>query len=335
MIKLLIANTYLLIKHRVMKWNLLSVTGGLMTLSLLASCSNTPMWGGGESLEEKHKAEQKKKNEGLAAYQKVGGKVNFNDPNMVTVTGGVQEKTNAFVGVTSEEDTVWAPEDPDEPMEKAVEEVWNNSENKSWHTNMSVAAKLARNSGKPIIVWFTNSEKSPQCKLLNTELVLKPEFEKWAKDNTVRVTLDVAKRGGSIEDSERVQHAKKFKERYDVLGYPSVYVLSPSGEVVDKQRGYKTGSGVYYWGRIRHSVDVAAKHHGAWREKLEKRGYRMWTSREGAKVFAKLNRYKDNKVTLVEPDGKRGSTSFRKLSDADQTWINQEKAKYDAKKESS
>lgn len=305
----------------------------MVVLALLAvSCSTKgllPNLGPQQTLEEQYKEEQKKELIGLDAYQKAGGRIDLKRDNAVSVAGALTPQSKAILGVTSEEDTVWAPYDPDESIGEEFDEVWNDPENTSWHEDLAQAGKIARSTGKPVILWFTRSGKSPQCNLLNEELMLKPEFESWAKENTVRVTLDIAARSDSQEELDRLKYVGKMKKRFNARGYPSVYILSPSGEVVDSIIGYKKGNFVYYWGQLKHSVEVAARQYGAWREGLEKRGYRMWISRNGVKLFAKLYRYDAGRITLIEPSGKRGVTSFNKLSDADQSWVLDQKAKRD------
>lgn len=330
--KLWIANDSMWLNYGGMKWDFTCLATMSIASLMVASCSQFPSLGPEKTLEDIHKEKQKKENASLVAYQQAGGRINIGNTDMVTTAGVVSPRNTTMLGVTSEEDTVWAPEDENEEIGENFESVWKSPENKSWHKDFSVAGKLSRNSGKPIILWFTHSGKSPQCDLLNRELMLTPEFETWAKENTIRVTLDSMKDGNSNEDAKRVDYVNRFKKRYNVNGYPSIYVLSPSGEVVDKHHGYKKGSASYYHGRLKHSVDVAANQHGAWREKMEKRGYRMWTSRGGGKVFAKLYRFKSDSITLIEPNGKRGTTSFSKLSDADQAWVLLEKKKYDQAK---
>jgi len=275
---------------------------------------------------------------GLKAYENAGGRVtkSFDDIAAGNVATGVPLTT---VGITPQEDIVWAPENPDEEIEGGLESLWKQPENVSWHTDYKTAIRQARETGKPVMIWFTNSARSPTCKSLSHELFSSNDFNNWASEKVIRLRLDEA--GGANNSSsggartggnawtEQKNYYEKLKKKYKALGTPTVLILSPSGSSLAKYRGYKKGDRDYYWGRMKSAVSQAESDYGVWREKLEARGYRLWSNRQGRKIFAKLNRFKQDKVTLIEPDGKRGSTSLSKLSDADQAWILQEKKKYD------
>ncbi|NNJ42383.1 MAG: thioredoxin family protein [Akkermansiaceae bacterium] len=274
---------------------------------------------------------------GLGAYQQAGGRVSGMDASMVNVTGGSRlGAASAVTGITREEDIVWASENPDEPMGGGLEELWKRPENKSWQTSHTEARRQSHQSGKPMMIWFTDSMHSPLCRKLSDELFSKLEFEQWASGRLVRLRVDTAlpakERDQNLRARKR-QFIENLKKRYSIHGHPTVLILSPRGAAVASYRGYKKGTDDYYWARIKQAVIKAEEDYGSWREKLERRGYRLWTSRGGRKTFAKLYRYRPESITLIDPEGKRGSTSFRKLSDADQAWLLLQKKKYDARQE--
>ena len=60
---------------------------------------------------------------------------------------------------------------------------------------------------------------------------------------------------------------------------------------------------------------------------MARRGYREWTDERGRKLFAKLSRYREGELILVEPDGKRILARESKLSAEDRTWILRQKAR--------
>ncbi|MGJ8676910.1 MAG: thioredoxin fold domain-containing protein [Akkermansiaceae bacterium] len=310
-----------------MKWNLLRLS--IVSLSL-SSCAGIMSTGGDEDL---WKQEQKA---ALNAYQKAGGRLLSTQDTSLVTSGGVasQQQSKAW-GITPTSDLVWAPENPNQPMSDELESLWKDPASKSWHTDFKVASKVSNSSGKPMMIWFTNSAKSPQCKALDSELFLQTDFEKWAREHVVRLNFDLVLGSSGMldeEDATKLRYAEHYKKLYNVHGYPSVVLIAASGQVIDKYRGYKKGGSAYYWGRLKHAVQLAEAEYGQWREKLEARGYRMWTSRRGVKVFAKLHRYQTDKIVLIEPGGQKGVTSIRKLSDADQAWIEGEKKKYENSK---
>lgn len=272
---------------------------------------------------------------GLDAYRQAGGNVAGMAGATVRVTGASPSGAGVgSAGITREEDIVWAPENPDEAIGGGLEELWKLPENKTWHTSYTVAGQLSHQSGKPMMIWFTDSTRSPLCRKLSDELFSKSEFEEWAVARLVRLRVDTtlpAKERHTDLGVRKSKYIEKLKERYSVHGFPTVLILSPRGATVARYRGYKKGGGDYYWGRLKQAVAKAEEDYGSWREKLEARGYRLWTSRDGRKTFAKLYRFRPGRVTLIDPEGKRGTTSLRKLSDADQAWVLLEKKKYDSR----
>jgi hypothetical protein len=280
----------------------------------------------------KKKADGTKADGGLSAYQAAGGRVS--GPGGFTSTAGMaRASVGSAAGITPDRDIVWAPEDPSKPIQG--EDMWQKAENKSWHISHVEASSHSRQSGKPMLIWFTDSAHSPLCRQLSSELFSKSEFEGWAKERLVRLRVDSTLPGKERNTNLGVRKKKyvdQLKRRYDVHGHPTVVVVSPRGAVIQSYRGYRKGNFDYYWGRIKQAQRIAETEYGAWREKLEQRGYRMWESRDGRKRLAKLYRYRSGKVTLIDPDGNWGTTSFRKLSDADQAWILLQKKRYEQQK---
>ncbi len=318
--------------------NKMFLSAGLVGI-LSISCAQFSELAG---LSPKKKPEIKPSPSGLKAYQKAGGRIAGMgmDEAQVRVSAGSAAPSSALSGITPDADIVWAPENPNEAIGGGLDVAWEKPENKSWHTRYSTASRLSKRSGKPMLIWFTDSARSPLCRRLSDELFSRPDFESWAAEKIVRLRVDstikIKNREqmglGKYEDlkTRKNDYVKRLKKRYSVHGHPTVILLSPSGKVLQKYRGYKKGNAEYYWGRLKHVVSNAEEDYGKWRERMEARGYRVWTSRDGQKIFAKLYRFASGKVTLIDPDGKRGKTSMRNLSDADQTWILNEKKKHDA-----
>jgi len=285
--------------------------------------------------DKKKPAEGEKPLTGMEAYQRAGGRIAGVSGVGAGGGGATATVSPSAMGITPEADIHWAPEDPDVPMGGGIEQLWKQPENKSWYVSHTEALRYARESGKPVLIWFTDSARSPLCKALNTELFSNSGFDGWASKNIIRLRVDNVIRGVRKEEhewTEKRNYIDALKKRYKVLGHPSVYVLTPSGAVQDRFRGYKKGTPDYFWGRIKSAVSKAENDYGKWREKYEKRGYRLWTNRKGRKTFAKLYRFHSGSVTLVDPDGNRGTTTIKKLSDADQTWIMEQKRQYDARR---
>jgi len=200
-----------------------------------------------------------------------------------------------------------------------------------WQKSESEAKRIAIREGKCVLIWFTDSVRSPVCKTLSEELFGKHEFGEWAKEHLVRLIVDQSAlmARGEKYDSEVVtqEYVEQMKKRYKALGTPTVIMLSPKGEILAKYRGFKKGQGEFFWGQIKYSAGVGESEYQAWLQKLEKQGYRHWTDKQNRRVVARLVSYNKGTLVMVEPDGNRCRTDEGKLSDQDRDWIKAEKKK--------
>lgn len=241
-------------------------------------------------------------------------------------------------GFTPEEDIVFTdPDNPEESLTELSEILAKNAGKKgSWEQSITIARKLSMRQGKPLLIWFTDSDRSPMCKALSRELFSTKPFEDWAEKNLIRMQVDpstdISEMNLTLGQQETMRselrtYVNRLKKKYRVLGTPSLVLLSPSGAVMGRYRGYQKGESDFTWGLIKQGVVSAEHSYKAWRKDLEKRDYREWTDQQGRTVFAKLERYDDGKLSLIEPDGERSTTYEKRLSLADRRWIAEQKEK--------
>ena len=235
-----------------------------------------------------------------------------------------------------ERDLMWTdPDNPEKSMEGLEEVMAEGSRQGPWYLSYSEARRIAMRSGKPILVWFTDTRFSPLCRSLDGEVFSAASFGEWASGELVRLRLDFNVTGAgndqgrsAMDDKIRKEnYLQSLKRRYKILGFPTVMVITPDGRVVARYRGYKKSYFDFYLARLKNDTRRAVQLHHEWREGMMRRGYREWTDRRGRKVFAKLARYRDGELILVEPDGKRILARENKLSAGDRAWILQQKAK--------
>jgi hypothetical protein len=203
-----------------------------------------------------------------------------------------------------------------------------------WEQSESVAKRLAAREGKPILIWFTDSARSPMCKALSEELFKNPEFEQWAAEKIIRLRVDA---NVVVDDPdlplgeketrlvELKRYVARMKKQYKVLGAPVMVMLNPAGEVIGRYRGYKRGDADFTWGLIKQGEAASAHALKDWRASMERKGYREWSDLKDRKVFAKLVRYSQGTLTLIEPDGTRSRTHEDRLSEKDRAWIAEQK----------
>lgn len=257
------------------------------------------------------------------------------DSGVPVVPGGNAGSPKPGPGFTPEEDIVFTnPDDPEASLPELSTVLTSDKRRGPWEESETIAKQRAAREGKPLLIWFTDTARSPICKVLSQELFSKPDFEKWAAEKLVRLRIDANLQMDDAdltldEKGDRLAALKDYvarmKKQYTILGQPSLILLNSSGEVIGNYRGYTRGQADYYMGLFKQGEAVSTHRHKEWRAGLEKKGYREWRDRKDRKVFAKLTRYSEGTLTLIEPDGARSRTREDKLSDADQAWINEQK----------
>lgn len=237
--------------------------------------------------------------------------------------------------ITPEEDLVFTnPDDPDAGIPE-LENLMAAPKRGPWEESETIARQTAAREGKPILIWFTDSFNSPNCKSLSSELFATHEFGNWAEKNVVRMRVDssisfdasnLSMEESTARKAELKIYVQRLKKRYKVMGHPTLLMLNPSGEVLWKENGYKKGQADFVWGLIKQAVAVNKNQYEAWRKNLEGKGYREWQGTNGRKVFAKLVSYSKGDMVLIEPGGERYKTNESRLSRNDRKWIAEQKA---------
>ncbi|MDE0825765.1 MAG: thioredoxin family protein [Akkermansiaceae bacterium] len=234
------------------------------------------------------------------------------------------------VGLPADEDIAWTdPDNPEAPLEGMEASLASQGEQVGgWETSYTEATRNAVRKGRPILIWFTDTKRSPLCKSLSAEVFSDPSFDAWAFENLVRLRIDFNVTGKSEDEELRKKaYLAKLKKRYKVSGLPMVLVMAPDGTVTGRYKGYRQGEGEFYWGRIKNATITAQRQQVAWMAAMKKKGYRVWKNRKGKQVFARLLRYSKGEMLLVEPRGKRLLAKEKQLSDDDRAWIQSERAK--------
>lgn len=244
---------------------------------------------------------------------------------------GIPENLKDNAGVVLDpEDIVFTDpdaENPDAIVSELKELLSDVPDEGPWKRSLTNTLKEARRNEKPVLIWFHDSINSPNSKALAEELFNRQEFEDWAGKTFVRLQVDRRVEGSRTdnETARKTEYVENLKVRYKVRGQPTLVVLSPDGTVIHRYSGYKRGQAEYKWGQLRQGASVAMDNYENWKQKQEKKGYRMWSDPRGRRIFAKLVAYREGELTLVEPDGSRAKTKEGNLSPADQDWISAQK----------
>lgn len=193
-----------------------------------------------------------------------------------------------------------------------------------WHNSITTAVQDARRSGKPMLILFTH-QNSMSAQALENTLVLSPEFRTLVSDQFIPLRINFGD-----TDTRRSPFYRDFKTRLEAKGYPTVVVTLPDGTEVDRIAGYNEKSAGQnssyskeYLQRLEKAVADSKKAALARRTHLETQRYRTWTSKDGTKVFARLDSLDANMATFTTEWGEPFKTFLNRLSDEDQAQIAQ------------
>ena len=108
-----------------------------------------------------------------------------------------------------------------------------------WLTNMDQAQEAAKAEGKDIFMFYTGSDWCYWCIVLEGEVLTKPAFLEYARDNLILVELDFPADEEAISEQQWA-HNERWREKYPPKGYPTVYLTD--GDVKRyAQTGYRRG----------------------------------------------------------------------------------------------
>lgn len=105
-----------------------------------------------------------------------------------------------------------------------------------WTDDYEKALAQAKTEKKHVLLNFTGSDWCGWCIKLDKNVFSRPDFEAFAKENLVPVTVDFPQRK-KLEKRVAEQN-EKLKEEHGVSGFPTIVLLSPEGKVVQKWPGY-------------------------------------------------------------------------------------------------
>jgi thioredoxin-related protein len=108
-----------------------------------------------------------------------------------------------------------------------------------WETDFAKASAKAKAEGKHILIDFSGSDWCGWCVKLDKEVFSKKAFKSYAKENLILVLADFP-RDKSKQSEELQKQNEELSKKYEVRGFPTVYILNPEGKAIDKT-GYQAG----------------------------------------------------------------------------------------------
>ena len=110
------------------------------------------------------------------------------------------------------------------------------AEESGWLTDYKQAQQQAKTNNKILLLDFTGSDWCGWCKKFDREVLLKPEFKDFARDNLVIVELDFPR--GKPQTPELKKQNRELAMQYEIVGFPTIVVLSADGQKVWRYDGY-------------------------------------------------------------------------------------------------
>lgn len=101
-----------------------------------------------------------------------------------------------------------------------------------WMTDLDAAKTKAAAENKAVLVDFTGSDWCGWCIKLKKEVFSTPEFEAYAADKFVLVEIDVPQDAAKVGGPEQLVKNQELCAQYGVEGFPTIMVMSPTGEIV-------------------------------------------------------------------------------------------------------
>jgi len=125
-----------------------------------------------------------------------------------------------------------------------------------WRTDYEKALAGAKSSNKCVLIDFNGSDWCGPCIEMKKVVFSKPAFSSYADKNLVLLDIDYPQR--KVLPEKLTAQNKRLEKQYgiDKSGYPTVFLLDPSGKILGHLEGYGGQS----------SADMIA-----WIEKLRKR----------------------------------------------------------------
>ena len=112
-----------------------------------------------------------------------------------------------------------------------------------WIDSFDEAKKIATKKDKPIFILFTGSDWCPPCKQLHKHLLENEQFIELANEKLILYKADFPRHREKM-DAETIKKNNELKNLYKIRGFPTVVVVSPSGEELGRRVGFGYGGGI-------------------------------------------------------------------------------------------
>lgn len=128
--------------------------------------------------------------------------------------------------------------EPDEAQPASSDQQEVPEQKLSWETDFEAAAQRAEREGKLLLVEFTGSDWCGACIQMHRSVLDKPEFADEIRPGFIPVCLDYPRK--MEQAAELKKQNNELARRYAIQGFPTLLVLTPSGELCGGFAGCRT-----------------------------------------------------------------------------------------------
>lgn len=96
----------------------------------------------------------------------------------------------------------------------------------NWHTDVKEAITIGNKEHKPLLLFFTGSDWCGWCIRLQKEVLLTPEFAKWAAENVILVELDYPRRTPQTDEIKKQNG--ELQQAFGIQGFPTIHFANAS-----------------------------------------------------------------------------------------------------------
>ncbi len=153
----------------------------------------------------------------------------------------------------------------------------------NWTYNYDQAASQAKNTGKPMLLFFTGTGWCSWCTKLENEVLDTAEFGRLVGDKFIFVKLD-------FPMSQMIDpRNKQLQQQFDVKGYPTIIILDKDGQRIGSS-GYRPGGARAYADYLLNIIND----YGQYRKNVTEADKKKLSARDLKKLYEKATELERN-----------------------------------------
>ena len=108
-----------------------------------------------------------------------------------------------------------------------------------WLDDYKKAQEEAKASNKILLLNFTGSDWCGWCIKFDRDVLSRPQFKEYARNNLVLVELDFPR--AKTQSAELQKQNRQLAQQYEVVGFPTIIALNSDGQKLWEYDGYFAG----------------------------------------------------------------------------------------------